>query len=116
MPLPGIPEFFSWFQSHGGYIDTSAFDIVTLPPSEGGRGAVALKNIPVSPPKKNGAFRHPFLLLFFSKEKRKANKLIGKVRKATRFFRSRHRYFFLKEPAGYLISSLLMPGKAPNWM
>src|SRR6266545_1638299 len=49
MPLPGIPEFFSWFQSHGGYIDTSAFDIVTFPPSEGGRGAIALKDIPVGP-------------------------------------------------------------------
>ena len=110
MPLPGIPEFFSWFQSHGGYIDTSAFDIVTFPPSEGERGAIALKNIPVSP-------LILLSVLFLSQKKNtKANKLTGKARKATRFSRYRNRYFFLKEPAGYLINSVLMLGKPPSWM
>ncbi|PPQ66331.1 hypothetical protein CVT26_011162 [Gymnopilus dilepis] len=46
MPSQEIQSFLSWFQAHNGYIDTNAMDIVPLPPSEGGRGAVALIDIP----------------------------------------------------------------------
>ncbi|PPQ84597.1 hypothetical protein CVT25_015800 [Psilocybe cyanescens] len=46
MPSPEIQSFLSWFQSHGGYIDTSAMDVVDFPASEGGRGAIALVDIP----------------------------------------------------------------------
>ncbi|KAJ3564428.1 hypothetical protein NP233_g8304 [Leucocoprinus birnbaumii] len=38
--------FVDWFQSHGAHLDTSAVGIFTFPLSEGGRGAVALKDIP----------------------------------------------------------------------
>ncbi|KAF8967820.1 hypothetical protein BDZ97DRAFT_1801404, partial [Flammula alnicola] len=41
-----IQSFFSWFQSHNGYIDTASMDVIQLPLSEGGRGAVALRDIP----------------------------------------------------------------------
>ncbi|KIM45375.1 hypothetical protein M413DRAFT_442044 [Hebeloma cylindrosporum] len=41
-----IQPFFSWFQSHNGYVDTSTMDVIQFPPSEGGRGAIALKDIP----------------------------------------------------------------------
>jgi len=43
-----MQAFFTWFQSHNGYLDTSSIDVVEFPPSEGGRGAVALKDIPVN--------------------------------------------------------------------
>ncbi|KAJ3507304.1 hypothetical protein NLJ89_g6379 [Agrocybe chaxingu] len=46
MPSPEILPFFAWFQSHDGFIDTDAMDVIQFPPSEGGRGAVALKDIP----------------------------------------------------------------------
>jgi len=48
MPHSDIQTFISWFQLHQGYIDTSALDIIDFPSSEGGRGAVALKDLPVS--------------------------------------------------------------------
>lgn len=44
-----MEAFVQWFQSHGGYLDTSAMGISEFPPAEGGRGAVALKEIPVGP-------------------------------------------------------------------
>jgi SET domain-containing protein 6 len=43
-----METFFTWFQSHKGYVDRSAIDIVHFPISEGGRGAIALKDVPVS--------------------------------------------------------------------
>lgn len=43
-----IQPFFAWFQQHHGFIDTEAMDVIQFPDSEGGRGAVALKDIPVS--------------------------------------------------------------------
>lgn len=39
--------FINWFQSHEARLDTSALEITEFPPSEGGRGAIALKDIPV---------------------------------------------------------------------
>lgn len=48
MPTPDIAEFLHWFQSEGGYVDLSAMDIVEFPLSDGGRGAIALRDIPVS--------------------------------------------------------------------
>ena len=48
MPPSDIQTFISWFQSHQGYIDTSALEIIDFPSSEGGRGAVALQDLPVS--------------------------------------------------------------------
>ena len=48
MALDDMQVFFSWFKSHNGQMDTSSMDIMQFPPSEGGRGAVALKDIPVS--------------------------------------------------------------------
>lgn len=41
--------FIAWFQKNGGSIDLTAMGIADLPLSEGGRGAIALKDIPVSP-------------------------------------------------------------------
>ncbi|KDR75090.1 hypothetical protein GALMADRAFT_248981 [Galerina marginata CBS 339.88] len=46
MPSSEIQPFFTWFQAHNGYIDTTVMDVVQLPLSEGGRGAVALVDIP----------------------------------------------------------------------
>jgi hypothetical protein len=43
-----IQPFLTWFQSHNGYIDSSSMDVIQFPPSEGGRGVIALKDIPVS--------------------------------------------------------------------
>jgi SET domain-containing protein 6 len=43
-----VPKFLDWFQAHQGTIDTSSVDVINFPPSEGGRGAVAVKDIPVS--------------------------------------------------------------------
>lgn len=37
----------NWFQANGGSIDLSSMDLTIFPPSEGGRGAIAVKNIPV---------------------------------------------------------------------
>ena len=48
MPAPDIADFLLWFQSEGGYVDLSAMDIVNFPPSEGGRGGIVLRDIPVS--------------------------------------------------------------------
>jgi hypothetical protein len=44
-----LDHLITWFQSNGGSIDTAALDLVTFPGQ--GRGAVALKHIPVSPHK-----------------------------------------------------------------
>lgn len=48
MPTADVADFLLWFQSEGGYVDLTAIDIVNFPPSEGGRGAIALRDIPVS--------------------------------------------------------------------
>lgn len=47
MSLPELEEFLSWFQSNGGRIDLDAVGFKYFPSTEGGRGAVALKNIEV---------------------------------------------------------------------
>jgi len=39
--------FINWFRSHEARLDTSALGITVFSPSEGGRGAIALKDIPV---------------------------------------------------------------------
>lgn len=43
-----MEAFIQWFQSNGARLDTSAMGITEFPPSEGGRGAIALRDIPVS--------------------------------------------------------------------
>lgn len=43
-----MQDFFTWFKSHNGQLDISSMDVIKFPASEGGRGAVALKDIPVS--------------------------------------------------------------------
>lgn len=48
MPTSDVADFLQWFQSEGGYVDLSAMDIVDFPLSDGGRGAIALRDIPVS--------------------------------------------------------------------
>lgn len=40
-------DLLSWFQNNGGVVDLSSMDIITFPSSEGGQGAVAVKDIPV---------------------------------------------------------------------
>jgi len=40
-----MDDFISWFRHHGGTLDTSVMDITDFPGS--GRGAIAVKNIPV---------------------------------------------------------------------
>ncbi|KAJ3889653.1 hypothetical protein GG344DRAFT_51192 [Lentinula edodes] len=45
MSLPELEEFLSWFQSNDGKIDLDAIGFKYFAPTEGGRGAVALKNI-----------------------------------------------------------------------
>lgn len=40
--------FFTWFKSHNGQLDASSMDVIQFPASQGGRGAVALRDIPVS--------------------------------------------------------------------
>ena len=42
-----LRAFLDWFQSNGGYVDLSSMDLTDFPASEGGRGAVAVKDIPV---------------------------------------------------------------------
>ncbi|KIK69268.1 hypothetical protein GYMLUDRAFT_214349 [Collybiopsis luxurians FD-317 M1] len=44
MTLPELDTFLNWFQSNGGTINLNAIGFKHFPPSEGGRGAVALKN------------------------------------------------------------------------
>ncbi|KAF4597946.1 Ribosomal lysine N-methyltransferase 4 [Pleurotus pulmonarius] len=48
--MPGLDASFhpliSWFQVNGGTIDESCFGLTTFPEEEGGRGAIALKDIP----------------------------------------------------------------------
>jgi hypothetical protein len=39
--------FIQWFQCQGAHLDAASMGIIGFPPSEGGRGAVALKDIPV---------------------------------------------------------------------
>jgi hypothetical protein len=48
MALDDMQIFYTWFKSHNGHLDTSSMDVIQFPASEGGRGAVALKDIPVS--------------------------------------------------------------------
>ena len=48
MSLNEMDTFFAWFKSNNGHLDTSLMDVIQFPASEGGRGAVALKDIPVS--------------------------------------------------------------------
>ena len=47
MALNSMQIFYTWFKSHNGQLDTSSMDVIQFPASEGGRGAVALKDIPV---------------------------------------------------------------------
>jgi len=47
MSDPDLNSFIAWFQRNHGYIDTSAMGFKSFVPSEGGRGAVALKDLPV---------------------------------------------------------------------
>lgn len=42
------PAFVDWFQKQGGTIDLTSMGLREFPASEGGRGAVALKDIEVS--------------------------------------------------------------------
>lgn len=44
---PEIESFVGWFQSAGGSVDLSVMGITTFPDS--GRGAIALRDIPVRP-------------------------------------------------------------------
>ncbi|KAF8813911.1 SET domain-containing protein [Phlegmacium glaucopus] len=46
MALDDMQNFFTWFKSHNGELDASSMDVIQFPASEGGRGAVALKDIP----------------------------------------------------------------------
>ena len=48
MALNDMQSFYTWFKSHNGRLDTSSVDVIQFPASEGGRGAVALKDILVS--------------------------------------------------------------------
>jgi hypothetical protein len=41
-----LRSFTLWFQSHEGFVDASVMDITTFP-GHGGRGAIALTEIPV---------------------------------------------------------------------
>jgi hypothetical protein len=41
-----LRSFALWFQSHDGFVDASVMDI-TIFPGHGGRGAIALTDIPV---------------------------------------------------------------------
>ncbi|KAJ4483947.1 hypothetical protein J3R30DRAFT_3284112 [Lentinula aciculospora] len=45
MSLPELEQFLSWFQNSGGTIDRDAIGFKYFSSAEGGRGAVALKNI-----------------------------------------------------------------------
>ncbi|KAK0455504.1 SET-domain protein [Desarmillaria tabescens] len=46
MPTPNLDAFILWFEHNNGYIDTQRMGFHVFPPSEGGRGAVALHDIP----------------------------------------------------------------------
>ena len=48
MALDDMETFYTWFKSHNGQLDTSSMGVIQFPASEGGRGAVALEDIPVS--------------------------------------------------------------------
>ncbi len=47
MSTPNLDAFISWFEHNNGYIDTQHVGFHVFPSSEGGRGAVALQDIPV---------------------------------------------------------------------
>ncbi|TFK25187.1 SET domain-containing protein [Coprinopsis marcescibilis] len=42
----GTDRFLTWFQTRGGSYDANSMGITVFPPAEGGRGAIALKDIP----------------------------------------------------------------------
>ncbi|TFK66501.1 SET domain-containing protein [Pluteus cervinus] len=44
--MSNLSGFIKWFQASGGSIDIGSMGFVDFPPSEGGRGAVALNDIP----------------------------------------------------------------------
>ncbi|KAK0242096.1 SET-domain protein [Armillaria nabsnona] len=46
MSTPNLDAFISWFEHNNGYIDTQHVGFHVFPSSEGGRGAVALQDIP----------------------------------------------------------------------
>ena len=48
MALDDMQSFYTWFKSHNGQLDSSSMDVIQFSAFEGGRGAVALKDIPVS--------------------------------------------------------------------
>lgn len=43
-----LDEFRAWLTTHGGQLESRLIDFVEFPASEGGRGAIALNDIPVS--------------------------------------------------------------------
>jgi hypothetical protein len=45
--FPAMGAFIQWFQCQGAHLDAASMGIIGFPPSDGGRGAVALKDIPV---------------------------------------------------------------------
>lgn len=45
--IVSMDAFVEWFHAHGALLDTNVMGMTELPLSEGGRGAVALKDIPV---------------------------------------------------------------------
>lgn len=50
MSLPELEAFLSWFKNNGGTIDLNEIGFKNFPLEEGGRGAVALKNLEVDVP------------------------------------------------------------------
>jgi SET domain-containing protein 6 len=46
--MDDMQSFYTWFKSHNGQLDSSSMDVIQFSAFEGGRGAVALKDIPVS--------------------------------------------------------------------
>ncbi|KAG7446559.1 SET domain-containing protein [Guyanagaster necrorhizus] len=46
MSTPNLDAFVFWFEHNGGYIDNERVGFHVFPPAEGGRGAIALQDIP----------------------------------------------------------------------
>jgi len=101
MPTPDVADFLLWFQSEGGYVDLSAMDIVNFPSSEGGRGGIALKDIPVS------------RIYSLHLETDCAN---WKDRRVIPFFRYHGHLCLVNEPVFYSPSSVMMRGIRLSWM
>lgn len=99
MPTANVETFFSWFQSHKGYVDRFSVDIFDFPVSEGGTGVIALKDIPVS----WFSLSHSVisLLLIVSR----------KARKGTLYSRSLVLSSWAQELVYFLLNLALMHGK-----